>query len=191
MSRIRVLIMGAAGRDFHTFNVHFRHDDRYEVVAFTATQIPGIEGRLYPPELSGDLYPEGIRIHDEKELLSLISSLKVDEVLFSYSDVSHEYVMHKAATVMAAGADFKVMGTTHTQIKSTKPIVSVCAVRTGSGKSQTSRHVVATLQEMGHRVVAIRHPMPYGDLAAQQVQRFATYADLEDDEDHEAGERRG
>ena len=178
MARVRVLIMGAAGRDFHNFNVFFRDKDTYEVVAFTATQIPGIEGRRYPAELAGSLYPAGIPIHDEGELESLIESLNVDEVVFSYSDVSHDYLMHEAERVVAAGADFKVMGVARTQIRGTKPVISVCAVRTGSGKSQTSRYLVSALTDMGYRVAAVRHPMPYGDLAAQRVQRFSTYEDL-------------
>lgn len=180
MTRTRVLIMGAAGRDFHNFNVYFRENDEYEVVAFSATQIPGIEGRLYPPELAGRLYPNGITIHDEKDLPSLIDQMKVDQVVFSYSDVSHEYVMHKASQVLAAGADFRLMGLNSTQIKSSKPVVSIGAVRTGSGKSQTTRYVASTLQAMGHRVVAIRHPMPYGNLIAQTAQRFADYDDLDE-----------
>ncbi|MCL5995474.1 MAG: cyclic 2,3-diphosphoglycerate synthase [Chloroflexi bacterium] len=179
MSRTRVLIMGAAGRDFHNFNVHFRSNEQYEVVAFTATQIPGIEGRQYPPALSGSLYPRGIPIHDEKELTHLIAELHVDQVIFAYSDVPHEYVMHKASQVLAAGADFRLMGPSATMLKSSKPVVAVCAVRTGSGKSQTSRHVAGVLKSFGLRVVAIRHPMPYGDLAKQAVQRFADYGDLD------------
>jgi len=179
MSRMRVLIMGAAGRDFHNFNTFFRTRERYEVVAFTATQIPNIEGRLYPPELAGDLYPNGIPIYPEEELVSLIQKYQIGQVVFAYSDVSHEYVMHKASQVLMAGADFRLMGTRHTMLHSNKPVVAVCAVRTGSGKSQTTRHVCDTLQKMGHRVVAVRHPMPYGDLVAQKVQRFADYADLD------------
>jgi predicted GTPase len=171
--------MGAAGRDFHNFNVCFRDNDTYEVVAFTAAQIPGIEGRVYPAELAGTLYPYGIRIFDEKKLISLIHELQVTQVVFAYSDVSHEHVMHQASQVLAAGADFRLMGTESTQIKSSKPIVSICAVRTGCGKSQTSRHVLDVLQGLGLRVVAIRHPMPYGNLAAQAVERFAEYADLD------------
>jgi predicted GTPase len=182
MSTKRVLIMGAAGRDFHNFNVAYRDDDRACVVAFTATQIPGIEGRQYPAELSGKLYPQGIPIYDEKELTRLIKELQVDEVVFAYSDVPHEYVMHRASQVLAAGADFRLMGPRATMIKSTKPVVAVCAVRTGSGKSQTTRHVAGVLQTMGYKVVAIRHPMPYGELARQAVQRFATYADLDEHE---------
>ncbi len=179
MSRTRILIMGAAGRDFHNFNTVFRDNDTYEVVAFTATQIPNIEGRAYPPELAGSLYPSGIPIFPEEELLDLISRLGVDQVIFAYSDVSHEYVMHKASLVLAAGADFRLMGTKRTMIESRKPLVAICAVRTGSGKSQTTRHVCDVLQKMGHKVVAIRHPMPYGDLVAQRVQRFADYGDLD------------
>jgi predicted GTPase len=179
MSRIRVLIMGAAGRDFHNFNTFFRDRERYEVVAFTATQIPNIEGRVYPPELAGPLYPEGIPIYPEEELDDLIRKHRISQVVFSYSDVSHEYVMHKASQVLAAGADFRLMGTRHTMLEGSKPVVAICAVRTGSGKSQTTRHVCDTLQRLGHNVVVIRHPMPYGDLVAQKVQRFADYADMD------------
>lgn len=179
MSRMRVLIMGAAGRDFHNFNTFFRTRERYQVMAFTATQIPNIEGRLYPPELAGELYPEGIPIYPEEELVELIQKYQIDLVVFSYSDVSHEYVMHKASQVLAAGADFWLMGTHHTMLDSNKPVVAVCAVRTGSGKSQTTRYVCTALQKMGYKVVAVRHPMPYGDLVAQKVQRFADYTDLD------------
>ena len=179
MSGIRVLIMGAAGRDFHNFNTFFRGRDDYRVMAFTATQIPNIEGRVYPPELAGPLYPEGIPIYPEAELLDLIARLRIDQVVFAYSDVSHEYVMHKASMVLAAGADFRLMGSGKTMLESTKPVVAVCAVRTGAGKSQTTRHVCDSLQKMGHKVVAVRHPMPYGDLVSQKVQRFATYEDLD------------
>ena len=179
MAKIRTLIMGAAGRDFHNFNVFYRGNPDYEVVAFTATQIPNIEGRKYPTELAGKEYPKGIPIYPESDLEKLIKELKVDQVVFAYSDVTHEYVMHKASTVMAAGADFRLMGPHTTQIKSTKPVVSVCAVRTGSGKSQTTRRVSLILRDMGYKVAAIRHPMPYGDLVKQRVQRFATYADLD------------
>jgi predicted GTPase len=171
--------MGAAGRDFHNFNVFYRDNKDYEVVAFTATQIPNIDERKYPAELAGTLYPKGIPIHPESELVKLIKDLKVDQVVFAYSDVPHEYVMHKASIVLAAGADFRMMGTGLTQIKSTKPVVSVCAVRTGSGKSQTTRRVSQILRGMGYKVAAIRHPMPYGDLVKQKVQRFANYADLD------------
>jgi len=176
---IRTLIMGAAGRDFHNFNVFFRDNKDYEVVAFTATQIPNIEGRRYPAELAGSLYPEGIPIYPESELQDLIRKYKVDQVVFAYSDVPHEVVMHKASLVMAVGADFRLMGQHSTQLKSTKPVISVCAVRTDSGKSQTTRRVSLILRDMGYKVAAIRHPMPYGDLVKQKVQRFATYADLE------------
>ena len=179
---IKTLIMGAAGRDFHNFNTYFRGNKDYQVVAFTATQIPDIEGRVYPRELAGDLYPVGIPIHAEEELSALIKDLGVEQVIFSYSDVPHEYVMHKASLVIALGADFRLMGTGHTQVKSTKPVVSVCAVRTGSGKSQTTRRVSLILRGMGYRVAAIRHPMPYGNLIRQEVQRFADYDDLEEAE---------
>jgi len=179
MARIRVLIMGAAGRDFHNFNVFFRDNEDYEVVAFTATQIPGIEGRQYPPELAGKLYPAGIPIHDEKDLVKLIKAKGIDQVVFAYSDVPHEYVMHKASIVLAAGSDYRLMGVGTTQLQSSKPVVSIGAVRTGAGKSQTSRHVVSALRNMDKKVVSIRHPMPYGDLAAQAVQRFADYSDLD------------
>ncbi|HIE39749.1 MAG TPA: GTPase [Anaerolineae bacterium] len=175
----RVIIMGAAGRDFHNFNVHFRDNPDVQVVAFTATQIPNIEGRRYPPELAGSLYPEGIPIHPEAELTDLIRRHQVDQVIFAYSDVSHEYVMHKASQALAAGADFRLMGARSTMLESDKPVVAVCAVRTGSGKSQTTRRVCDLLQGMGKKVVVIRHPMPYGDLVAQAVQRFATYEDLD------------
>jgi predicted GTPase len=175
----RVIILGAAGRDFHNFNVAFRDNPDYQVVAFTATQIPNIEGRQYPPALAGRLYPEGIPIHPEEELDDLIRSLGIDEAVFAYSDVPHEYVMHKASQVLARGADFRLMGVGSTALQSHRPVVAVCAVRTGSGKSQTTRHVCDVLQQMGKEVVVIRHPMPYGDLAAQTVQRFATYEDLD------------
>ncbi|MBN2471185.1 MAG: GTPase [Anaerolineae bacterium] len=178
MDRKRVIIMGAAGRDFHNFNVYFRDNQAYEVVAFTATQIPDIEGRSYPPELAGELYPEGIPIYAEEQLVELISKHAVDEVVFAYSDVPHEYVMHKASIVLAAGADYKLMGLNSTQLASSKPVVSVCAVRTGCGKSQTTRRVSDILRAMGYTVAAVRHPMPYGDLAKQAVQRFADYDDL-------------
>jgi predicted GTPase len=177
--RQRVIIMGAAGRDFHNFNVYFRKNAAYEVVAFTATQIPNIEGRKYPPQLSGDLYPKGIPIYPESDLIKLIGSEGIDQVIFAYSDVSHEYVMHRASEVLAAGADFRLMGTAAMELESSKPVVSICAARTGSGKSQTSRRVAAILRTMGHSVAAIRHPMPYGDLAKQAVQRYATYEDLD------------
>jgi predicted GTPase len=179
MSKTKVLIMGAAGRDFHNFNTFFRDNEQYEVVAFTATQIPNIEGRTYPAELAGSLYPDGIPIHPEEKLVALIKTHEIDEVVFSYSDVAHEYVMHKASTALAAGADFKVMGTKRTQVKSSKPVVSIGAVRTGVGKSQTTRAVSRALRELGFKVAAIRHPMPYGDLTKQIVQRFGSYEDLD------------
>ncbi len=179
MTPIKTLIMGAAGRDFHNFNVFYRDNKDYEVVAFTATQIPNIEGRKYPAELAGSLYPAGIPIFPESDLVDLIKRFNVQQVVFAYSDVPHEVVMHKASTVLAAGADFRLMGVETTQVKSVKPVVSVCAVRTGSGKSQTTRRVSEILRAMGYRVAAIRHPMPYGDLVKQKVQRFATYADLD------------
>lgn len=175
----KVIIMGAAGRDFHNFNVFFRDNKDYRVVAFTATQIPDIEGRKYPAALAGKLYPKGIPIYSEADLTDLIKTHKVDEVHFAYSDVSHEYVMNKASQVLAAGANFVLLGPNDTMIKSRKPVVSVCAVRTGSGKSQTTRKVALTLKAKGRRVVVIRHPMPYGDLVKQAVQRFATYEDLD------------
>jgi predicted GTPase len=177
--RRRVLIMGAAGRDFHNFNTIFRDNERYEVVAFTATQIPNIDGRRYPAELSGELYAEGIPIHPESELERLIHDRDVDQVVFAYSDVSHQYVMEKASIVLAAGADFQLIGGKVTMLESKKPVVAVCAVRTGAGKSQTTRYVADALQSMGRRVVAVRHPMPYGNLVRQRVQRFASYADLD------------
>jgi len=173
-----VLIMGAAGRDFHNFNVFFRDNEDYNVVAFTATQIPNIEGRVYPAELAGKLYPNGINIYEEKELVELIKNLDVHEVVFSYSDVPFEYVMTKASIVNAAGVSFRLLGGMETMLKSTKPIIAVLAVRTGCGKSQTSRRIVNLLQKAGKKVVAVRHPMPYGDLVKQRVQRFATLDDL-------------
>ena len=178
MNRTRVLIMGAAGRDFHNFNVIYRNDPHSEVVAFTATQIPNIEGRRYPPELSGKLYPSGIPILDEADLSRLILGMKVDDVVFSYSDVSHEYVMHKASEVLKCGANFKLLGGKKTMIRSNKPVIAIGAVRTGSGKSQTSRRVAEVLTDVGRRVAIIRHPMPYGNLAKQKVQRFSTIEDL-------------
>jgi predicted GTPase len=175
----RVLIMGAAGRDFHNFNAVYRDDQRYEVVAFTATQIPYINDRKYPPELAGSRYPNGIQIHDESELTELIRDLRVDDVVFSYSDVSHEYVMHKGSQALAAGANFVLLGPNETMLEAKVPVVSVCAVRTGAGKSQTTRAIAEALKEAGKRVVAVRHPMPYGDLNAQRVQRYATLEDLD------------
>ncbi len=177
--RRRVLILGAAGRDFHNFNRVFRRDERYEVVAFTATQIPHIAERLYPPELAGPLYPHGIPIRPEAELEAIIAREQIDEVVFAYSDVSHEHVMHLAARAVAAGADYRLLGTRATMLASRKPVVAITAARTGSGKSQTTRHVTDILRALGHRVVVVRHPMPYGDLVAQAVQRFASYADLD------------
>jgi predicted GTPase len=179
MERIKVIIMGAAGRDFHNFNTHFRDNDGFEIVAFTATQIPNIDDRKYPAQLAGSLYPNGISIYPEDDILELIKKFDVDEVVFSYSDVGYDYVMGKSALVNAAGVDFKLLGPKKSMIKSIKPVVSVCAVRTGCGKSQTTRKVSEVLRENGKKVVAIRHPMPYGDLVAQRVQRFATLDDLD------------
>jgi len=178
MTKRKVIVIGAAGRDFHNFNTRYRDDASVEVVAFTAEQIPGIEGRTYPAELAGPSYPTGIPIYAEEDLPRLIAELGVDECAFSYSDVSYRHVMGVAAIVQSAGATFTLLGPHDTRIPSTKPVISVCAVRTGSGKSQTSRKVVETLMGMGLKVVAIRHPMPYGDLARQRVQRFADLADL-------------
>jgi len=175
----KVIIMGAAGRDFHNFNVYFRDNAACRVVAFTATQIPDIEGRKYPAALAGKLYPKGIPIYAEADLADLILKFKVDDVHFAYSDVSHEYVMNKASQVQAAGANFVLLGPDDTMIKSRRPVVSVCAVRTGSGKSQTSRKAALLLKDKGRRVAVIRHPMPYGDLVKQKVQRFAAYSDLD------------
>ncbi len=174
-----VIIMGAAGRDFHNFNVYFRDNDQYKVVAFTATQIPGIDDKKYPAALAGKLYPEGIEILPEAELPNLIKKHNVDLVVLAYSDLHHEEVGHKAALVNAAGADFWLMGVRNTSIKTTKPLISICAVRTGCGKSQTTRTVINALKAKGRKVVSIRHPMPYGDLVAQRVQRFAELSDLE------------
>jgi len=179
MAKKKVLIMGAAGRDFHNFNMCFRDNEAYDVVAFTATQIPNIEGRKYPAELAGKLYPKGIPIEPESSLTELIKKHKVDEVVFAYSDVQHTYVMHKAAIVNAAGADFKLISTEATMIKSNKPVISICAIRTGSGKSQTTRKVSEILISKGRKVAAVRHPMPYGDLVKQRVQRFANLEDLD------------
>jgi predicted GTPase len=175
----KTIIMGAGGRDFHNFNVAFRHDPTVEVVAFTATQIPGIDHRIYPPSLAGDRYPEGIPIRPEDELGSLIRSHAVDEVVLAYSDLRHETVMHKASLVLAAGADFRLMGPKQTMLESSKPVVAVCAARTGSGKSQTSRKVGRILLDAGLRVALVRHPMPYGDLEAMCVQRFATLEEID------------
>jgi predicted GTPase len=194
----RVIIMGAGGRDFHNFNVAFRNDAATEVVAFTATQIPGIANRVYPPALAGERYPNGIPIRPEEELTQLIDELGVHEVVFAYSDLKHEVVMHKASTVLAAGADFRLMGPTATMLRSSKPVVSVCAVRTGCGKSQTSRKVGQILLEAGLTVALVRHPMPYGDLERMRVQRFATLSDIdasaptvEEREEYEEPVRRG
>ena len=179
MKKKRVLIMGAAGRDFHNFNTVYRDNEAYDVVAFTATQIPNILNRKYPASLAGKNYPKGIPIYDEKDLEKLIDTLKVEDVVFSYSDVSYEYLMHKSAMVNTAGANFVLLGTKATSIKSTKPVISIGATRTGCGKSQTARRLIEILIEKGLKVVAIRHPMPYGDLEAQKVQRYASLEDLE------------
>ncbi|HRF40858.1 MAG TPA: hypothetical protein PK198_18840, partial [Saprospiraceae bacterium] len=179
MKKKRILIIGAAGRDFHNFNTLYRNDNRVEVVAFTAAQIPDIDGRNYPPELAGPLYPAGIPIYSQDDLPNLIRSLRVDECVFSYSDVSNQYLMELSALVQAAGASFVLPGPAATMLRSTKPLISVCAVRTGSGKSQTARLIVELLMQRGLRVVAIRHPMPYGDLVRQAVQRFARIEDLQ------------
>lgn len=198
MKRRRVVIMGAAGRDFHNFNVVFRNNPAYEVVAFTATQIPNIENRKYPAELAGDLYPDGIPILPEDDLENLIKQYEVDEVVFAYSDVSHQYVMERAARALAAGADYRLIGPDATMLKSTKPVVSICAIRTGCGKSQTTRYVASVLKNAGLKVAVVRHPMPYGDLVAQRVQRFETLEDLdkhhctiEEREEYEPHIRRG
>jgi predicted GTPase len=198
MKRKKVLIMGAAGRDFHNFNMKYRGREEYEVVAFTATQIPDIAGRQYPPELSGDLYPKGIPIYPEGELSKLIKEHGIEEVVFAYSDVSHEYVMHRASMVLAAGASFTLLGPRETMLKSSKYVISICATRTGCGKSQTTRRISDILRSFGKRLVAIRHPMPYGELSRQKVQRFATYDDLdkynctiEEREEYEPHIRRG
>ena len=175
----KVIIMGAAGRDFHNFNVYFRDNPRYRVIAFTASQIPSIENRVYPPELAGGLYPEGVPIYPETQLPELIQEHRVDLVALSYSDIPHVEVMHKASIVMAKGADFILIGATYTMLRAQKPVVAVCAVRTGCGKSQTTRKVCEILRRQGKQVVAIRHPMPYGDLRTQIVQRFRSYEDFE------------
>jgi len=179
MKKTKIIIMGAAGRDFHNFNVYFRNNDSYEVVAFTATQIPGIEKRKYPTELAGPKYPKGIPIYSEGKLATLIKEKDVDEVVFAYSDVSYEYVMHRASLVLSCRADFRLMGPSTTMLRARVPVVSVCAVRTGSGKSQTSRRVATLLKKMGFEVAVIRHPMPYGDLTKQIWQRFGSYEDLD------------
>jgi predicted GTPase len=177
-SRRRVLIVGAAGRDFHNFNVHYRSNPGYEVVAFTATQIPGIDDRIYPPELAGELYPDGIPIKNEDQLESLVVEHSVDEVVFAYSDVSHGHVMHIGSRAMASGADYVLLGPRSTMIKANVPVVAVCAVRTGSGKSQTTRAVTKALKAAGKSVAVVRHPMPYGHLVDQVAQRFETFEDL-------------
>jgi predicted GTPase len=178
MDRIRTLILGAAGRDFHNFNVVYRDDVRYEVVGFTATQIPNISGRTYPPDLAGPLYPSGVPIFPEDELATLVDRLAVRQVVLAYSDISYDYAMHRAAIANAAGADFLLLGPRATMLDSRKPVIAVCAVRTGAGKSPASRRIVALLRARGLRVAIVRHPMPYGDLSAQRVQRFATLDDL-------------
>jgi len=175
----KVIIVGAAGRDFHNFNVYFRGNPRYRVIAFTAAQIPNIEGRTYPPELAGELYPDGIPIYAEQDMSNLIREHRIDLVAFSYSDVSYAEVMHIAAIAMAHGADFILLGATYTMLKSQKPVIAVCAVRTGCGKSQTTRRIARILRELGKKVVVVRHPMPYGDLRRQVVQRLSAYADFE------------
>src|ERR687885_1329615 len=179
MTRTRVLIAGAAGRDFHNFNLVYRGREDVEVVAFTATQIPNIDGRVYPAELAGELYPDGIPICPEADLEQLVARHAVDEVVFAYSDVTHEHVMHVGSRALAAGAHFRLISPRETMLRSTKPVVAICAVRTGSGKSQTTRHVAALLRESGKTVAVLRHPMPYGDLSRQAVQRFASYEDLD------------
>ncbi|MBI1748374.1 MAG: tetraacyldisaccharide 4'-kinase [Acidobacteria bacterium] len=178
MEKIRVLIMGAAGRDFHNFNMMFRNNPQYHVVAFTATQIPNIDKRIYPPQLAGDLYPQGISIYPEESLTELIQRNQVDQVIFSYSDVSHAAVMHKASEVIAAGADFRLAGTRATMLKANVPVISVCAVRTGCGKGVVTQKISRCLRAHGKKVAVLRHPMPYGDLIKQQAQRFATLEDL-------------
>jgi len=179
MRRCKVIIMGAAGRDFHNFNTFFRDNERYEVVAFTATQIPNIEERLYPSDLAGKMYPKGLPIHSEEELPELIKQHGVEQVIFAYSDISHVELMHKASMILACGADFRLMGNSRIVLKSIVPVIAVCAVRTGSGKSQTTRRICKILRSKGLRVVAVRHPMPYGDLSLQAIQRFATYDDMD------------
>src|ERR671926_773236 len=179
MNRTRVLIAGAAGRDFHNFNLVYRGRDEFEVVGFTATQIPNIEGRVYPAALAGELYPDGIPIVAEAELEAVIGEHDVDEVVFSYSDVTHEHVMHIGSRALAAGASYRLLSPRETMLTSSKPVVAVCAVRTGSGKSQTTRYVAGLLREAGRRVAVLRHPMPYGELSKQAVQRFASYDDLD------------
>jgi predicted GTPase len=178
MKRARILIMGAAGRDFHNFNVCFRNDPRVRVIAFTAAQIPYITDRRYPASLAGKLYPRGISIYDEKELPELLARLRVDRVVFSYSDISHDELMHRASLVLSLGADFSLLGPNATMLKSRKPVISVCAVRTGCGKSQLTRYLCEILKRENLLPVVVRHPMPYGDLASQEVERFASFDDL-------------
>ncbi|GAB4112131.1 MAG: cyclic 2,3-diphosphoglycerate synthase [Candidatus Caldatribacteriota bacterium] len=179
MSKKKIIIMGAAGRDFHNFNVYFRNNENYEVIAFTATQIPDIAGREYPAELSGPLYPKGIPIYPEEDLPALIKKYKIDQVILAYSDISYQYVMNRASLVLANGADFRLMGPKNTMLKSKLPVVSVCAVRTGCGKSQTTRKVTDILKKKGYKIAVIRHPMPYGDLKEQIWQRYENYSDLD------------
>lgn len=179
MSVTRVLIMGAAGRDFHNFNVHYRNNTNHRVIGFTATQIPNIEGRVYPASLAGKDYPNGIPIYPEAELEDLIRREKIDQVVFAYSDVSHEYVMHKACAALAAGADFCLLGPEHTMLQSKCPVISICAARTGAGKSQTTRFIAEYLTKRNKQVVVIRHPMPYGNLEEQKVQRYAVLEDMD------------
>ena len=178
MARTRILIMGAAGRDFHNFNTYYRGNEAYEVCAFTATQIPYINDRRYPPELAGELYPEGIPIRDESEMPELVRRYGVQEIVFAYSDVPYAYVMHRSALANSLGCDFTLLGPDRVMVKSTKPLIAVCAVRTGAGKSQTTRKIQTMLREAGKKVVSIRHPMPYGDLVAQKCMRFAAVEDL-------------
>jgi predicted GTPase len=177
--RIRTLILGAGGRDFHNFNTYYRSNDRFEVVAFTATQIPHISERIYPPELAGPLYPNGVPIRPESDLANIVESQKVEEIVFAYSDVSHEYVMHMASRALALGCDFRLLGPGSTQIAGDIPVLAVCATRTGAGKSPTTRRVSDILKGLGVKAVVVRHPMPYGDLKRQGVQRFASYKDLD------------
>ena len=179
MAPSRVLIMGAAGRDFHNFNVFYRDNANYQVVGFTAAQIPDIHGRLYPPSLAGELYPKGLPIYPEDDLGEIIAKEQVDEVVFAYSDVSYEDIMHKASIAIAAGADFRLLGPKHSMLPSRRPVIAVCAARTGSGKSQVTRYIAEFFAKHQKRVVVIRHPMPYGDLAAQKVQRYATLEDMD------------
>src|SRR3990172_201999 len=175
----KIIIMGAAGRDFHNFNVYFRNNPEYKVMAFTAAQIPDIQCRIHPPELAGEAYPNGILVYPEEELPKIIKKFKIDQVFFAYSDVSNQDVMHKASAVLACGADFALLGLESTMLKAKVPVIAVCAVRTGAGKSQTSRQIAKILKEKGQRVVVVRHPMPYGDLKRQIVQRFASRQDLD------------